>query len=145
METNTDSVCTWLESMRKSHRKFMLCKCITIKLFKENNRQLSTRLAVTYNTSTENINFTHSLYYLGKQYCPDVSFNKRACTNEHTVKQYKKSLKYMREKVRAKMISFKLFNDMRSSTHIMYNINTNNVYIINMIFYKSKQIKTGIR
>ena len=69
-------------------------KSITIKLFKEQNKQVSAILVIDCNVKTENIHLLHSLYYFGNKFCLTKSKNKELkCINKHTIEQYEKHRK----------------------------------------------------
>ena len=140
-ETNTNSVCVWIKTKREAQRKRMLNKKITIQLFKENNKQISAKLGITYDIYTKNVVFSHGLYYMGNTYHPSIN-NKLKCIDKHTIKQYKNVLNYLSEKIRHKCISFKLDKYIRLSIDIAYNLNTNNIKVTDKIYYKSKYIIT---
>ena len=139
METNTDSVCNWIKVKRKLQRERIVGKKITIQLFKEDNKQISAKLNVIYDKNTENVIIGHGLYYMGNTYHP-TTYEKLKCINQHAIELYEKSLDYGRTKVKYKNISFRFGKHIRLSTCIVYNINTNNIKINDIIYYKTKYI-----
>lgn len=145
-------------------------KNITIRLFKEQNKQVSSILAIHYNIKTENVQFLHKLYYLNNTFCLTKSKNKELkCINKHTIKQYEKHRKRdaQRQKNEYKKVytkkmdikngykkqhyngkkkclgATKICKNLRSDTYVDYYIDTNYVSIITNIMYKSRYIKIG--
>lgn len=153
-------VCTWLKQRHKQGKEYtkknIKLKNITIKLFKEQNKQVSSILIIDCNVKTENIHLLHALYYSGNRFYLTRSKNEELkCVNKHTTEQYEKHRKrdihhkrngykkqyYNRKKKYLGII--KICKNLTSEILAEYNIDTNDISIVTNILYKNKRIKIG--
>ena len=141
MQTNIDNVCNWVKSKRKSNNRNNYRKRITIKLFKENNRQISARLFVQYQKNTNNIVLSHSILYLKRDYSPNINPNKLKCVDLHTIEQYNKTLKYRYLYIKEKTVFNKICKNIGLGINIKYNVNTKHITIHEYLKYKGNFVK----
>ena len=140
METNVDSVCNWIKSIRKSQKRNTFAKCITIQLFKENEKQVSTKLSIIFNKNTENMNFTHCIFYCKRAFFPSVKHNKLKCINKNAIEQYEKNSEYARKNLKSKEINIKLDEYMTLYVYIKYNIKNEHISVYNKVKHKGYYI-----
>lgn len=145
METDINAVCRWIHSTRKSSRENKYAKKITIPLFEEKHRKVSARLTIQYCKGTGNIVLSHSLWYFGKDFYPEINPNKLRCVNSLAIKQHRKYLDNINETISEKTIINRICNHISATTHIAYNINTEHIGIREYLKYRSVYVKTGLK
>jgi hypothetical protein len=92
------AACNLIKSQREYGVKNHILKSISIKLFEEHGYIITAQLRTSYNKSTNNPSYIHSLYYRGVVIHPTIN-KRRHCINEHTLNLLRKS-KEMKKKVK---------------------------------------------
>jgi len=86
------AACNLIRQQRKSERESRKSKCITIRINKENDIFITTKLFSTYNINTNVISYTHALHIKNAFIYP-TTHQKLRCIDHHAIELLNKKRK----------------------------------------------------
>ena len=145
---DVDAACKLIKYIHKYGRETYLSKRITIKLFKEDNYQVSARLMLKLNKNTKHVSINHSIKWHKKDIAPLKYENKLKCINEHGLKLIERGRTnaneyHKKNKVSKTIMSIKMdpVNErMSCGLQIVYNISRELYLIRNRMYFDGKSI-----